>query len=154
VAAVVPATRGDTLRVRLSFVADHWRIRDIGVRARVRRPEVRELAPAVVLDANERPDSAALRNLSDADTRYLSTTPGQRFTVRFDVGKGHGAPRTYLLAAQGYYTEWIPASWLRTESTTMAFTPGDTSLVLEMHRWAVARSAPASEDFISFIPVR
>ena len=32
-------------------------------------------------------------------------------------------PRTFLLAAQGYYTEWIRGEWLRTATDSTAFDP-------------------------------
>ncbi len=154
VAAVVPAPRGDTLHARLWFVADHWRIRSITIASRVRHPTPRIIEPTVVLDARDHPDSAALRNLSDADASYVMTTPGQRFTLHFDVGAGNGMPRTFLLGAQGYYTEWILGSWIRGNPSPIPYLPGDSSLVLEMHQWGATRGSTAEERFTSFIPVR
>ena len=154
VAAVVPAPHGDTLRVRLAFVADHWRIRGITVDARVRRPVPRVIAPSEIVDAAEKTDSAALVNVASADMRYLKTTPGQRFTARFNVGTGSGTPRTFLLASQGYYSEWILGSWLRESPSTFAYRPGDSALVLEMHKWGAERGATEKALFTSFLPVR
>ena len=106
VAAVVPVPPGDTLRVRLSFVADQWRINSAAVAARVRRLEPRVVPLAAVTYPDGTADTVARRDMGDADTRYVQTNPGQRFTARFDAGAapGRDSTRTFLLGAQGYYT--------------------------------------------------
>jgi hypothetical protein len=155
VAAVVPARPGDTLRVRLSFVADQWRIRSIAVAPRIRRLEPRTIPLAEVLDARGAPDNAATENLRDSDARYLATGPGQRFTVRFRVDPAApGTARTFLLASQGYYIEWIRHDWLRVARHTQPFTPSDSTLLLALHEWRTVQHDFEHRFESARIPVR
>jgi len=108
---VVPVPAGDSLRIRLGFIADQWRIDRLAVAARVRRPAVREIPLAAATGPDGRPEPAALRDLREADDRYLVTTPRQRFIASFDAGPPPvDSARTFLLVSQGYYTEWVRAS--------------------------------------------
>jgi hypothetical protein len=77
------------------------------------------------------PAVAALRG---ADESYLITSPGQSFSVEFDVGKAVPGTRTYMLASQGYYTEWVRGSWIKNASGK-AFTPSDAMLVEAIRDW-------------------
>jgi hypothetical protein len=137
VAAVVPVPRGeDSLRIRLSFVADNWRIDRVRVAAVVRRPEQRRLAPASVTGPDDRPDSAALAAVRESDERYLSTGPGQRFTVTWEAGAtAPGEERSFLLASRGYYIEWIRQAWLRNRPQTPPGPPSDELLRRAMAGW-------------------
>jgi hypothetical protein len=86
VAAVIPVPPGDSLRVRLSFVADNWRIDRVALAAGIRRPDPRPIAAARLLDAAGTDDTTALASVRDADQRYLQTSPGQRFSAVFEAG--------------------------------------------------------------------
>ena len=78
----------------------------------VRRLEPRTIPLATVTagDGSSRPDVADM--LRRADERRLETEPGQRYRVTFDVGRAPQGTRTYLLAAKGYYVEWVRGRWL------------------------------------------
>ena len=136
VATVVPVPDDDSLRIRLSFVADGWRLDRVRVADRLRRPSQRSLPLHDVAGATGASDSSALASMWGADERYLQTTPGQRFTARFLAGPIAGdSARTFLLASQGYYTEWVRGSWIRSARDTSTFVPSDDALLRAVAQW-------------------
>jgi hypothetical protein len=157
VGAVVPVPRGQTtLKLRLSFLADHWRIDRVAVASTARQGVSRAINIAQVTTANGHVETEALENLRDSDERYLQTSPGQRFFARFDVGHAPDAgmsARTFLLASQGYYTEWIRGSWIRNASVSASFVPTDASLITALRKWGSSRES-FERRFMSFrVPV-
>jgi len=137
VAALVPVPRGqDSLRVRLSFVADNWRIDQVRVASAVRRPEQRRLMPEAVTAQDGRSDTAALAAVRTADDRYLTTGPGQHFTVTWEAGPASPSEsRSFLLASRGYYVEWIRQAWLRHAAETPPGPPNDALLRRALAGW-------------------
>ena len=156
VAIVVPVVRaGDSVRVRLSFTADNWRIDRLAVATSHRTAPVRTLAPTSVVNAEERADTAALASVREPDESYLSTTPGQRFTLRFDAGRlAPGTARTFLLASQGYYVEWVRGAWLASATRTTPFVPSDDALHAALRRWRDVQPDFERRFYASKIPVR
>lgn len=157
VAAVVPVTSRDTMHVRLSFVADAWRIGKVRVAGGFRRPVPRRFAPSAVVEPNGSTNVDALTSLSEPDARYLETVPGQRFTVRFETGDApRDSVRTFLMATEGYYTEWIRGGWVRQAigAAPRPFIASDSSLAETVRHWVDV--APRFEaDFArTRIPVR
>ena len=136
IAVLVPVSRrsGDSIHVRLSFVADDWRIDAIRAAAQWRRPNTRRVPVARVEMYDPAQDAGALRSLRDADEGYLITTPGQAFTINFDVGGVTTGTRTFMLASQGYYTEWVRGSWIK-QASGKPFTPSDAALVGAINTW-------------------
>lgn len=155
VAVRVPVLTRDTVRVRLDFVADDWRIDQVRLAARVRVPVSRAI-PAVVLErADGHSDSAALGNLREVDTRYLVTTPGQRFFLTFETGRAApGVSRTFLFASQGYYIEWLRGDWLRTEHLAATFEPTDDALIKALKRWQAEHADLERRFAATRVPVR
>src|SRR5439155_1129636 len=103
VAVLIPVVQRDSVRVRLSFPADNWRIDRVVFAMRARRPVVRTLAFGRLLDAAGRDDSSALASVRLADQRYLRTSPGERFTVVAELGAAAAElAQTFLIATQGY----------------------------------------------------
>ena len=136
-AIVVPAIRsgGDSVRIRLSFTADNWRIDAIRTATVLRRPGGTRIVSATrVKMTDPAQNSPALAALRDADESYLITSPGQSFSVEFDVGQAASGTRTYMLASQGYYTEWVRGTWIKNASGK-AFAPSDASLVEAIRDW-------------------
>ena len=134
-AVALAAPAGDSLRLRLEFVADNWRIDRLAV-GRMREVQPIHVPLASVVGADGVPDTTALASLRDPDANYLETTPGQRFEARF--APPHvppGTARTFLLASQGYYTEWIRGKWIRRATSPRTFVPSDTELVAALRRW-------------------
>ena len=154
VALVVPVSRADSLRIRLTFLTDQWRIDRLAVAARVRavKPTVVPVASVTASDGTLQHD--ALAGLRAPDEHYLKTTPRQRFTATFDVGREPAAAqRTFLLASQGYYTEWVRGAWMAGRRDSTTFVPSIASLVTAMREWGVQRDSMERQFFRSRIPV-
>lgn len=157
VAAVVPVPTGErTLRVRLSYVTDHWRIDDVAVAFSVVKAVPRAVSLESVASGNGIPEPTALQHLRTSDETYLQTNPGHSFTGRFDVGTSTapGMQRTFLLSSQGYYTEWIRGSWVRNATVTEPFMPSDEAVIGAMRKWSRTRDAFEQRFFASRVPVR
>lgn len=155
VAVVLTRPGNDSVRIRLAFAVDNWRIDQVRLAGRVRQPVVRVLPLARVDGGDASPDDSALTAMRSRDRQYLETRPGQHFTAVWETGTAPaGVERTYLLAAQGYYTEWIRGGWLATARDTTPFTPGDAALVGAMHQWRRAQDSLEARFYASRIPVR
>lgn len=154
VAAIVPATGDDSIRIRLSFAADEWRIDRIAVTPDVRRTGHRRIVPARVVDGFSRPRADALEFLASADGRRLQTRPGQRYFVHFDVGPDDAeSSRTFLLSSQGYYVEWVRGSWLAGATDSAAFVPSRTTLASVLTDWRVKKDSLEKHFFERRVPV-
>ncbi len=154
VSVVVPVLEPGRVRVRLRFPVDNWRIDGIAVAGRFRRavPLVRPLAE--IRDARGAADTTALASLVAADARYLETTAGQRFTAAFAVPSTAATNRTFFLASQGYYTEWMRRDWLATPRVASTFVPSDSALLEAVARWRVTHQTLEAHFMTSRIPVR
>jgi hypothetical protein len=154
VAVVVPAIRGDDgmLHVRLSFVADDWRIDGIAIASDWRRPAFRFVSPARVSMPEASQNAAALAAIGDADESYLQTSPGQALSVEFDVGS-KPSPRSWLLASQGYYTEWIRGAWIKS-ATGKQFVPDDVTLADAVASWHAKQKEMEKQFYNSRIAAR
>ena len=154
-AVVLPVPPGEsTLRVRLSFTPDLWRIDRAALAGSVEPASARTVAAARVFGRDGRLDAQALAAIRDADGRYLETMPGQRFTVVFDAGPSPvSGERTFLLSSQGYYTEWIRADWLRADASAAPFTPSDAAMRTALRRWREVRGSMENDFERHRIPV-
>jgi hypothetical protein len=143
VAALIPAVEGEKLlRIRLSFLADQWRIDRVGVASEERDATPRVIQISEVSGSGGHADNSALESLSAPDSRYLQTNPGDRFFVDFNVGRPlAGQSRTFLLSSQGYYTEWIRGAWIQTASAKEPFKPTDEALLAAVRHWAATRES-------------
>lgn len=155
VAIVVPIPRGETLRVRLSFVADNWRIDRVAVSFAVRAPRVTPYPLAHVLGAGGADDTTALASLTAADGRYLETLPGQFFTAVWQTGpQPPDSTRTFVLASQGYYTEWIRRGWIAAGRRTTPFAPTDDALAEAVARYRRVKDTLEVRFAATRVPVR
>jgi hypothetical protein len=157
VAIAIPALQADPVRIRLKFPADNWRIDRVAIAPRFRRlpagPVVRPLS--TVLDALERVDTSASASMAAADERYLEVASGQRFTAQFEAGAPAGdSLRTFFLASQGYYTEWVRNGWLRAPRANRTFTPSDAALAEAIQRWQVTQDTLEARFMATRVPVR
>ena len=151
--ARVPGER--RVRLRLSYVADQWRIDRAALATSVRAPAVRRVSVTRITDAAGAVDSAAAARLRAPDKQYVITEPGHRFFARFDVGAARaGEALTTLVAAQGYYTEWIRGDWIRAAEAPRRFVPGDTAIVVAMRRWQQKQHEMERQFEATKIPVR
>jgi hypothetical protein len=155
VAAMVPVPAGDTLRVRLSFVADGWRIDEARIATAVARPSERTIPVDAVLDAEGTADDRALSHILDSDDRYLQTTPANRFTIHFDVGpESPGEDRTFMLASQGYYIEWLRPQWIASSEGGEVFRPSNEAIVTAIGIWREKQAEMEAMFEATKIPVR
>jgi hypothetical protein len=157
VAAVVAVPPGEkTLRVRLSYVTDHWRIDDLAVAFAVRKAVPRAIPVTGLTGASGTAEPAALLHVNTSDETYLQTNPGHTFRVHFNVGTATkaGTERTFLLSSQGYYTEWIRGSWIRNASASEPFMPNDAAVIAAMRKWSTTRDTFEQKFFASRVPVR
>jgi len=154
VAVVVPVLEDGRVRVRLSFAVDNWRIDRVAAGS-WRRPSTRAVPLAGVRTARTSDDTAARRSLEAPDQRYLETVPGQRFFAEFDVGSAPAdGGRTFLLAWQGYYTEWIRPSWMARSRDSLPYQPGLQTLAEAVVRWRSAQDSLERRFYSTRIPVR
>jgi hypothetical protein len=155
VATVVPTRGQDSVHIRLAFLADEWRIDELRVAAGVRTVRGKVLGVSRVDVGDSVVASTALRGIRDADERYLQTSPGQRFRMSFDVEPiGAGEARTFLLASQGYYTEWVRGSWIKAARDSVSFRPSRAALVTAIRRWDATRDSVERRFYDTRIPVR
>ena len=155
VAVRVPVIEQDSVRVRLTYVADDWRIDQIRMAAGVRTPESRPITPSTLTTSTGVADTAALDRLRAPDDKYLVTSSGQRFFLTFATGPTPpGKSRTFMLASQGYYIEWLRGSWLRTARLASTFTPNDEALVSTLRRWRSEQTELERRFAATRVPVR
>jgi len=154
VAAIVPVLTADTVRIRVRFPADNWRIDRIAFATGVRHPTAIPHALTQVIDASGKSDSAALANMAGADRRYLMTTPGQRMTAVFAVGAAADSARTFFLVSQGYYIEWVRHAWLASGTDSTRFVPSDSALFQALTQWRNTQKDLELRFAATRVPVR
>jgi hypothetical protein len=155
---VIPVPRGEpVLRIRLSFVADDWRIDRVAVTGDWRRAAPRTIPVTRIVDSDGHDDSTAAASMRAADTRYLRTQPSQRFSVRFETGPAPlDSTRSFLLVSQGYYIEWIRQGWITQAraATPASFEPGDAAIGESLRRWREDRTGLERRFAATRVPVR
>jgi len=155
VASKIPVPPGETnLRVRLSYLTDHWRIDRLAVSFAARTPVTQTIPLTGVEGRDGAADEKALENMRAADEKYLQTNPGDRFVARFRAAPPRGATRTFLLSSQGYYTEWIRGSWLQKAIATEPFVPSDDAVLTAMRKWGETRDSFEQRFLQARVPVR
>lgn len=155
VAVPIPVPGTDSLRVRLHFVADAWRIDEAAVAETVKTvtPQRIPLQAIEASAATVPSDPVALAAAPDEE--YLITMPGTWFEARFEAGPApSGRARTFFLAAQGYYTEWIRRDWLDAPDTGKDFVPSKMTLHAAMQQWQDVKPTFEAQFETSKIPVR
>jgi hypothetical protein len=154
VATMLPRVAGDSLRVRLSFVKDDWRIDRVSLARSARRAPVKRVVAERAIQADGARNHEALHSLRQPDDKYVQTYPGHRFFVEFDVAKPNAAQaRTYLLASHGFYTEWVRGTWLQNARPTTGFQPSDIAIVKAIDKWRGQRESLTRDFFSKRVPV-
>jgi hypothetical protein len=155
VAVPLPHMAGREMRVRLRFPADNWRIDRVALASSIRRPEMRVLQLAHVAARGGSAEPDAYASLRSPDDRYLETRPGQAFIAGWDVGPAaEGTERTFFLASQGYYIEWIRRGWITSARDTTTFQPGDAALLSALERWRQVQDTLERRFYATRVPVR
>lgn len=139
-AVVLPAlSDSKTLRVRLAYVTDNWRIDQVALALDSRATEGNTVSVARAVGGD-----GALADVPDflslADERYLVTRPGEHVRLEFDVGESAGdSERSYLLASSGYYIEWMRPEWLRAQAAS-TFVGDDAAILRAIDLYAKKRN--------------
>lgn len=156
VAVVVPLPEGEgPVRIRITSLVDEWRIDRVVLAGQVRRASGRTVPLAAVLDRGGAADPEALTEMAAPDETYHVTGPGYHATLRFRPGAARpGASRTFLLASQGYYTEWIRPAWIRSASRARPFEPEDATLEELLVEWRAVKDQLEERFYATRIPVR
>ena len=154
-AVMVPAIVGPdgSVHARLSFVADDWRIDEISVADRWRRPAVRTVELSRFTSDDPAQNAKAASALREPDQDYLITSPGQSFRAEFDVGKDSGEQRTWFAVSQGYYTEWVRGDWIK-HASGKPFTPTNDALVDAIRGWRTKQAAMETHFYNERISAR
>ena len=158
-----PSRNARSVRVRLAFVADNWRIDYAAVATSMTRPHAKTMAVSRVIvhtpdsTSTSSNDTAAVSALREADGRYLQTMPGQRMTLEFAPPQptaDPGTTTTYLIVWQGWYREWIRGRWLAEPARTTAWIPGDAAMVTALRRWQSRQVEMEHAFYSTRVPVR
>ena len=155
VAIQLPVPERDEFRVRLSFLADEWRIDFAGLagEAEFVEPTVASFARVAPIDGAHDPEVAARIALSDED--YLVTGPSTALSLESEsLGAYSEDERTFFLSSQGYYTEWIRPDWIRSSDRPAGFQPSGETVVRLMERWREEKDEFQKRFFETRIPVR
>lgn len=152
VAVMIPAEGADSVRIRLEFTADQWRIDQVNIATEVRRVRGRNIPLARVRTHTGDLVDDVRTQLIDADDGYVTTQPSQRFYAEFDAGRSAG-PRTFLLAAEGYYTEWVRGEWLRNATQTEPFDPDRMKIGELLRDWRSAKDSLEAAFYSTRVPV-
>ncbi len=90
-----------------------------------------------------------------ADDRRLVTNPGDRIYTFFDVGANPPAPmaRTFLVAVDGYYVEWVRPSWIANARDSMPFSPRTPTREV-LATWLATRESLQQRFFRDRVPVQ
>ena len=137
-AVMLSANGAETLKVRVSFVADNWRFDRVAMAMDASRAKTRPVPVASAQSSDgQRDDIPAF--LQKADEEYLIAKPQDRVNLQFDAGEvADDQARTFFLASEGYYMEWMRADWLSEEHRT-DFEPGTDALVRAIALYADKR---------------
>jgi hypothetical protein len=145
---------GGHVKLRLSSIADNWRIDHVALATASRSGNARVIPVASVRGADGQALPLIREKLQRADDEYVVTRPGEYMRLQFDVGGSReGAQRTWLLAAEGYYIEWMRAGWLETASAT-AFVPDAAAILTALELWAQRRDELRELFESTKVPIR
>lgn len=106
-------TTDDSLQVQLRMTRGHWRL-DCAMLASIvglRSPSV--LHP-IEVQRNGQSDTAAPHQLRDDDQQYLSSLPGDQFSLIFPqpvFGGSSSGNTQFFVRSKGYYLEWMRPAW-------------------------------------------
>ena len=155
VAIQLPVPEGDELRVRLSFLADEWRIDFAGLAGEVEfaEPTVASFVQVATIDGAPYPEMAA--KIAQPDEDYLVTSPSVALSLESaPLGAYSDDERAFFLSSQGYYTEWIRPEWIRMTNPPEEFRPSGKTVVRLMERWLEEKDEFQQSFFETRIPVR
>lgn len=156
---VVPlrAPPGDSLHLRLSFIADAWRVDQVALAMDVEEASPQPVALTEIRVPKHMHPADAMERLAAPDEAYLVTYPGERLRLRFAAPPvAEGQTQTFFLAAQGYYTEWVRGPWIQASERAgpQPFAATDSTLVAAIARWRAVAPELTERFDQSKVPVR
>lgn len=152
-AVLLPVPDGETLQVRLRFVADGWRL-DAATLGHARLAPSRSVLLASVTDDAGQPVPELADQLGTTDLRHAIRGPGSVFHVAFaPPTPPAGRSQTLFVSAQGHYIEWMRPDWLR-QPDRGRFQPTDSTLVSAIGTWREKRADYEARFESSMLPVR
>lgn len=155
IAVPVQLNPQDTLRLRLKFLADSWRIDKLKLAREVSEPEYRFIPVASIQNSEGESDTRYLSLINEADEQYFVTTPGDRFTATFETTIPEAdIEYSYMLAGQGYYIEWIRKDWTENTTLTDGLQLSADMIIQAQQRWMNVKKDFEQRFFESRIPVR
>jgi hypothetical protein len=152
VAAIIPDARDDSVRVRLSFTPDEFRIDRVSLSWDVRPVRARAVPLARVTDNAQSDRADVMAALAKADDHPLVTRPGERFFTFFRTEPAARGTRTYFVVMDGYYIEWVRGSWLRAARDTLPFSP-HTDVRDVLRTWLAGKDSLEAQFFRNRVPV-
>jgi hypothetical protein len=154
-AVLVPTVKSadGLVHLRLSFTADDWRIDQIEIADGWRRPSARTIAISSVTVTDPAQAGSTLSALLHPDESYVITSPGQHFDAVFDVGAGDNTERTWFLASQGYYSEWVRGEWIK-KASGKPFAPTREVLLEAIRGWRAQQSSMETRFYDQRISAR
>ena len=141
--------------MRLSFLADEWRIDYAGLAADVERadPVVTPFERVASIGGTHDPDVAARLAFPDEDR--LVKVPTAAYSLEsVPLAPRPDGQRTSFLSSKGYYTEWIRPEWIGSSTRGGGFRPSDVTVMRLMSLWLEKKDAFQKRFFESRIPVR
>ncbi|MFN1836299.1 hypothetical protein AB2B38_013645 [Balneola sp. MJW-20] len=144
----------DSVRVRLSFLADSWTFKNARLATSVTEPEINTIPVSRVLDADNN-DLSLVTKIQAADDNYLISYPGQRYFVEYELnGSEDESKISYLLSGQGYYTEWIREDWIKETRFPDGIEYNSDLIVDAQNRWRQVKPDLSKRFFNSKVPVQ
>lgn len=155
VAIRLPVPEGDELRIRLSFLADEWRIdfAELAAEVAFAEPNTASFVHVAPIEGFHDPELAT--RIAQADEDYLVTHPSEALSLESaPLGTYSSDKRTFFLSSQGYYTEWIRPDWIRSANPPEEFRPSGETVVRLMEQWLREKDEFQMRFFETRIPVR
>ena len=155
VAVQLPVPEGNELRVRLSFLADAWRIDFAGLAAGAAFAEPNTASFVHVAPIDGVHDPAMAARIAKSDEDYLVTHPSVALSLESEPFGAHSeGERAFFLSSQGYYTEWIRPDWIQSANPPEQFRPTGETIERLMVQWLEEKDAFQKRFFETRIPVR
>jgi hypothetical protein len=145
--AELDVPKGNTARLRLSFLPDNWVIDWVGIS--FHRSEDVRVAAVACEEATALNGQAIYTLIEKKDDRYLVTHPAESHILNFKVGPvPPGMQRSYFLKSRGYYIEWLRRDWLKTDPNRVAekFEINDDTITTAAQLW-IAKKQPFEKQF-------
>lgn len=154
VAVPLPRVTAGTVRLRLQFIADNWHVDQVLLATLSDQREVRTIPIDKVVSTTGDELPGIRPHLQRVDGDYVITRPAESMRLHFDVGEvQNGMTRTWFLAAEGYYIEWMRREWLENREIR-EFQPNDEAIMAAIELWKSRRSSLREQFEATKIRVR